>query len=166
MTRKKSLLNTAIDQSIETLVTKKGDEGFGYTDVEMRVRTSLGTEMSEVLLELGNAKLRDRIRERTRAVSRSQLMALAPLHPDLAQPDAEVIYPVKSSDGETLFKQIAHMTKEEFSDIIRDLIVQRKGLEKHIRALRAMELILAPIWKDHPRLIVEEAQQYLDPEAA
>lgn len=166
MSRQKSVLNEAIDQSIERLVVRRGDEGFGYGDVELRVRTSLGGNMDEILMELGNSKLRDRIRERTRAVSRSQMSGLAALHPDLFEPDAEVIYPIRGGDGETRFKQIAHMSKEEFSDVVRDLIVQKKGLEKHIKALRNIEFLLAPIWKDHPRLIIEEAQQYLDPAAA
>jgi hypothetical protein len=166
MTQSWTVLNKAIDESIGRLIVKQGSEGFTYQDVEMRVRSALGNELQVTLVELGQVQLRDRIRRRATSMIKGQVDGLADLHPKLFEEDASIVYPVKGHDGQTVFKQVAHLNKDDFDDIIRDLIKQRKGLDRHLRALRKIERRLKNIWNKHPEWDVETAQQFLDPEAA
>ena len=159
-------LNGVIDKSIGRLIINQGADGFTYEDVEMRVRSALGGMLQHTLMDLGSVQLRDKIRRRATSMVRGQVDGLASIHPRLFEDDASIVYPVKRDDGRTVFKQVAHLNKDDFDDIIRDLLRQRKGLDRHIQALRRIERKLKSIWNKNPEWDVETAQQFLDPEAA
>lgn len=159
-------MNEQIDKSIGHLIHTKGDQGFTYLDVETRVRTALSGQIQSLLVELGSQKLRDKIRQRARHAASESMDGLIQPHPSLFDEELFAIYPVKGQDGDTLFKQFTHLGEEEVGDVIRELISQRKGLDRHIRALRRVERRLKPIWAEFPGLIIAEAQEHLLPLAA
>ena len=166
MSRRKSVLNEHIDESIGHLIHAKGEDGFTYEDVELRVRTALGDLLDSTLRELGLKGLRDRIRDRARNAAVNDIDGLSEMHPSLFDEELFLVYPVQEPSGTTRFKQFVHLNEEELGIQIGELIKQRKGIDRHIRALRRVERKLKPIWSDQPGLLIVEAQGYLTPMAA
>ncbi len=166
MARSKSTLNKLIDESMGSLIEKHGREGFGYDEITMRVRTALGDSLDSALRSLGEERLKERIRERASRIATTDLSGGAGLHPQLDLGDAALVYPVKQTNGVTRFKRITHLTSSDMSHVISVYINQRKGMTKHIQALRKIERKLMPHWKEHPDWTLEEVQTLLDKKAA
>ena len=161
MSQRKTVLSQYIDQSIGRLAGKRGEGGFTCEDVERQVRGLLGDQYDETLRELGKAKLRDRIRDRCRAITPDLIKGFSPLDPGLFSNELSLVYPVRQPDGQTLFKTVTSLHQEELSSVIKDLIAQRKGIDSHVRALRRAERKLKRVWKGHAGLTIGEAQAYL-----
>lgn len=166
MARSKTTLNRLIDESMGALIEKRGQEGFGYDEITLRVRTALGDTLDSALRALGEERLKERIRDRASKIATTDLSGGAGLHPQLKLGDAALVYPVKQPDGVTKFKRINHLTSEDMSHVISVYINQRKGMTKHIQSLRRIERILKPHWKEHPDWTLEEVQTLLDKKAA
>ena len=162
MSRQKSTVNRIISEAIGHLIQKKGASGFTCEDVELHVRTELGDQLNDALVELGNKKLRDSIGAQARALVRSDVRGLATLHPSLFDDGLSVLYSVRHPGEKTVFKQFTHLNREELSQVIGDLIAQRKGVNRHVRALRRAERRLKRVWDKQPDLTIDEAQAHLD----
>jgi hypothetical protein len=162
----KSVVNDFIDRAIAVLVKKNGSDGFTYGEVEMRVRTDLGAGLKAALAALGESALRERIRRRARVASGESMVGTTVIHQSLFDDELAPIYPVKRSDGETVFKALVHLDRDEMSEVIADLKKQEKGINQHILALEHVQQVANGVWMDSPSLTVEEAQTRLFPSAA